>query len=129
MSSDPYIITTKDGPAPDQRDPGYDVWLERQSRRAVATLEEARHDAENIVIDALGVRDTMEASDDRFDARELPESGGTVGPLPDGTVIEVAPIILLDLAQAAGFHVCSRAGIDGYSDQQIIDAYNAKQGV
>jgi hypothetical protein len=51
-------------------------------------------------------------------ARSLPKAGGTVGPLPDGTVIEVKSIDWPDLF------------IDGgpalFSESDILDAYNAK---
>ena len=33
----------------------------------------------------------------------VPEAGGTIGPLPDGTVIEVQPIHVTDPAMHAGW--------------------------
>jgi hypothetical protein len=81
----PYIVTThyphrdeeEGGSAPDER-------------TAVATLEEAR-EAVAQTINAARVPNLHPAVA-QYDA--LPEAGGTVGPLPDGTVIEVrhAPI-------------------------------------
>lgn len=67
------------------------------SRRAVATLGEAREGAELIIMDrvysardALGhVLPALDFSESLLTARELPESGGSVGPLPDGTLIQV----------------------------------------
>lgn len=63
------------------------------SRRAVATLDEARDQARLFIDDAW--RATGESWDNRWDAwaslhvDELPEPGGTIGPLPDGTTINV----------------------------------------
>lgn len=83
------------------------------------------------MIDALGVRDTMEASDDRFDARELPEAGGAVGPLPDGTLIEVRPTVSWGgapigmvrwLREQQGWSI--PAGMD---EDAAIAAYNEEQ--
>jgi hypothetical protein len=56
------------------------------SRREVATLEEARREAGRACLGStsLDLRNVEQA-------RTLPDSGGTVGPLPDGTVIEVRP--------------------------------------
>lgn len=90
----PFIVTTKrpvdavDCGRPEAPRDGWPV-----SRRAVATLEEARHAAHDVMLGRAGEADPVwpEGSNsanwnavDRF-----PESGGTVGPLPDGTVIEV----------------------------------------
>jgi hypothetical protein len=62
----------------------------QQIRTAVATLDEARGAADRIVLD--GYADSFKsANDDRNALLALPESGGTIGPLPDGTVIEVRP--------------------------------------
>jgi hypothetical protein len=75
----PYIVTTKR----ELEDDGMGrAWFERVSRHAVATLDEARETA----LRAVGERRDMYYCE-MEDA--VPESGGTVGPLPDGTVIEV----------------------------------------
>src|SRR5215208_858046 len=61
--------------------------IETVARRAVATPEEARHEAERALINWQ--RTTGQKPDPRahvYAARTLPESGGRVGPLPDGTV-------------------------------------------
>lgn len=50
------------------------------SRRAVATWMEAEHDVELLIEDHGGSIDEWP---------DVPEEGGTVGPLPDGTVIAV----------------------------------------
>jgi hypothetical protein len=109
----PYIITTTAPSARSidgQRDVGYLV-----TRRAVATLEETRAAVWTQVFDS-GSR--------RIDGSEvdaLPESGGTIGPLPNGTVIEVRRVRLLDLA-------VNVPGDTLGSEAAIIDAYNAAQG-
>lgn len=79
----PYIVTTM--PAGSAAHP------ERMARRAVATLEEARERAEDTVFDHLGPERMPDDRPVEFAtyARNLPEEGGTIGPLPDGTVIEV----------------------------------------
>jgi hypothetical protein len=80
----PYIVTTK-RPAKVDHD---EERAEREhvSRRAVATLEEARDFIYSLCAET-------DVDDERIadDIDRLPESGGTVGPLPDGTVIEVKP--------------------------------------
>jgi hypothetical protein len=82
----PYIIETRYAPGTAE----YAAKLPPKSRYAVATLDEARE----ITLEAIGA--TCEAypqsdgEDDALDATiSLPESGGTIGPLPDGTVIQV----------------------------------------
>jgi hypothetical protein len=80
----PYIVITE---RPSQPDAGNSAQRNRSvSRRAVATLEEARREAGRACLGStsLDLRNVEQA-------RTLPESGGTVGPLPDGTVIEVRP--------------------------------------
>lgn len=121
--SGPYIVTTKH----EGRYPGA---LHPQSRRAVATLEEAREAAN----DAVGSRmpehraDVGDYIDAMADADNLPEAGGTVGPLPDGTVIEVSALTWIDLWAASGI------GAEGLwhgteeRRQQIIDAFNQAHG-
>lgn len=58
------------------------------SRRAVGTLDEARHDAELAMVRAKG-DGPMPSREQILAVRGLPEQGGTVGPLPDGTLITV----------------------------------------
>jgi hypothetical protein len=122
----PYIVTTKREP---QDDGMGRSWFEHVSRRAVATLEAARTLASDEIIVALG----NEAEGYRSLAYALPEAGGTVGPLPDGTVIEVEQVTWLDLARQAGVgeHVGSlvtdvERGFT-YAGPRILDAYNARQ--
>jgi len=98
----PYIITTHTRKDAIERSVGL---APRPSRRAVATLEEARDVAEDAVI-----------GEGRFDNDEaflaaivaLPESGGTIGPLPDGTVIEVTPF---------------KPNVPAWRAAEIVDAY------
>lgn len=88
-----------------------------KSRRAVATLDEARQWTH----DECALRC---ADDSAADALTIPESGGTIGPLPDGTVIEVAPhnIVWFEAElEARGIRTA------GMSDAEVIDAYNAAQ--
>jgi hypothetical protein len=54
-----------------------------------------------------------------YAVRSLPESGGTIGPLPDGTVIEVEPANWDTLKPDWNAHD---------TDQTCCDAYNAQQG-
>lgn len=92
------------------------------SRRAVATLEEAKRAAYKPIDDQradfkMGPRVYGRLRRIAFD---WSGSGGTVGPLPDGTVIEVEPIEWKGLARAAGLLVSDHLGTDA-----ILDAYNA----
>jgi hypothetical protein len=95
-----------------------------ESRHAVATLEEAREHAVN----AWYSREPGDRDEHSLARRDtclrLPESGGTIGPLPDGTVIEVKPVDYELLRHLSG-------KLDGYSAlkpvlPQIIAAYNVK---
>lgn len=121
----PFIVTTKRPLMdPPLRSDGFEV----ASRRAVATLEEARD----------AIRKFME---DRFtygrryfpDADALIDSGGTVGPLPDGTVIEVKPSTWLQLAIAAGMRAAGLAAAyaerrpSGINARRIIVEFDARE--
>jgi hypothetical protein len=109
----PYIITTLDTarhgePMEDQSAADVDG----ATRTAVATLEEARDKAHEAVHAAYRAAYPVHAdgrTGEHSDAQRahrwrnieisnLPESGGTVGPLPDGTVIEVRQVTLAELA-------------------------------
>lgn len=96
---------------------------------AVATLEEAREAIDRVV--RLRVKDPEEFDRWIYASLNLSESGGTIGPLPNGTVIEVERVGLTELAERASAdqnpndapHVgrLLTRGIDS-----IIHAYNAR---
>lgn len=125
----PFIVTTKPDACPEGVE---DCRCVGQSRRAVATLDEAR-DAARDRVGPLGSFEAVRAAPswqvDALDTiTELLESGGTVGPLPDGTVIEVAPVHSGDLwdsldADTRAFMRCRR----DLNIHKIIDAYNHTQ--
>jgi hypothetical protein len=77
-----YVVTTY---RPGNKRPIEDG--DRYSRREVATLEEAQ--ARCVQIMRESPRDSDSTVFWRGVIRDLPEPGGTVGLLPDGTVIEV----------------------------------------
>jgi hypothetical protein len=118
----PYIITT------------------RETRRAVATLDEARGAVWRIITDAdiddrPGTRRTW-ATVEREKAMALPAAGGTVGPLPDGTVIEVEWVDWFDVAKVA-VDGLDRAFVNAMAadlpesypgvSKRLIDAYNTQE--
>jgi hypothetical protein len=85
------------------------------SARAVATLEEARA----YVIKRHNTYGAIHS---------LPESGGTVGPLPDGTMIQVeslSPLMLASRCGASGELMMSCLRSDDWAP--LIAAFNAKQ--
>lgn len=105
MSPFPYVITTH-GPKGD-------------SERAVATLEEARAAARVEVIEGKGTHVHSHR------AIHLPESGGIIGPLPDGTEIQVTPYRWLDLAACANVHwedtpECRTRVLDGFNARERV---------
>lgn len=118
----PYIIETR---CPLPGDP-YGDWTEaddaaeaKNTRRAVATLDEAR----SIVYGAIGENDDPPYFDGHFAADSLDEQGGTIGPLPDGTTIEVQALDWSALAE--------RAYADGgwsMKPVKILNAFNAREG-
>lgn len=131
MADGPYIVTTKLSAAIPSSKPcerPYDAL----SRVAVATLGDAQGRAHDVVF-----RVESEASDEgpikAFDQAyetllRLPESGGTVGPLPDGTVIEVEPTTWADLATPSERgRTTYHQGSYQWDQQRILDAFNAKE--
>jgi len=96
-----------------------------ESRTAVATLDEARQTTLGAVIGDRDYEDIRHV--DVHAAHIMDESGGTIGPLPDGTVIEVRPTSWLDLAASCDTDVDAS---DGYitDDEQadILAAFNAR---
>ena len=113
----PYIITTTQSLETD-------VQGATDSRIAVATLEEARKTASHTVMRASVGHAAGDWRAVKFGARELPESGDTVGPLPDGTVIEVRAVSWMDLK----IHTDLPGDPHGLlSESTILDAFNAVQ--
>lgn len=86
----------------------------RVSRRAVATLEEARTAAQEPCGNDLMAR---------LDASLIPESGGTVT-LPDGTVIEVEAQTWDQIGHAADL---SNRQIFNKTEAEILVAFNARE--
>lgn len=92
----------------------------------VATLEEAREIALSSVLSGERAHGDPEwvgrYSELDANARELPESGGKVGPLPDGTVIEVTNVVwawLVGVLEDRGVDLS-----DIEEDIEMIDLYN-----
>lgn len=112
----PYVITTRQHVSPGERivvdaleSVGTRVVIAGEpivSRVAVATLEEARR----AIVDTYGgVYGYLVA---------LSESGGTVGPLPDGTIIDVMPVSWTFLFEEQGL-------ADNLSQASALAAFNA----
>ena len=113
----PYIIETL-YPWADEREPA----RRARARRAVATLDEAREDA----LDAVWTQEysSRDPEPDLDAARALPEAGGTIGPLPDGTVIVVEHVPTMSLSARIPGERCYDWG---FSMAEIVDAFNAAQ--
>ncbi len=114
----PYIICVNR--------PGY---LPEQEPVAVATLEEARDEATNALaqhgIAAKGEGMRLWVPPLVTTAQTLPEQGGTVGPLPDGSVIDVQQVGIKELARLCDFTPSASDGGVVTADV-VIDAYNAR---
>jgi hypothetical protein len=110
----PYIVTTKRPDAQPYNPAHANIWRP-VSRRAVATLDAARRACLG-VLDAAHLQGSPVAV--YRAAVDLPESGGTVGPLPDGTVIEVERVGWPDIWLKVG---------DGLSNAQALAAFNARE--
>ena len=112
----PYVITTRQ---PETHEPGFDGQLGNYvsgsvSRRAVATLEEARDVAQSLF--------TTHAKADAPAWRLIEDDGGTIGPLPDGTVIEVEAVGWQDLAE----RTLTAVNAVAEHHDEILYAYNAR---
>lgn len=109
----PYIITTTDPQhvcltTPDRC--GQEPLI---TRRAVATLEEAKfgQDSAQAILNAAFKDSYRHPEYDRLsDAVVKLLDGGTIGPLPDGTVIEVERITWPALALSAGLSYPAQVG-------------------
>jgi hypothetical protein len=102
------------------------------SRRAVATLEEATAAAERAVRnwrDKVGTREAWDCAYAPLStAANLSEAGGAVGPLPDGTVIEVerlSPLMLGSRCRASGELMMGCLRDDDWSP--LVAAFNARE--
>lgn len=127
----PYVITTTAVASPGQV---YGPqWV---TRRAVATLDEAHEVASNIACGhgmpkGFGgfARDVDERMAQylpiRYAAGHVPESGGTVGPLPDGTVIDVTPIGLQRMVDELRHAMQPIPEIQ--TTDRVVASYNAAQ--
>src|SRR4051812_13657710 len=123
----PYLVTTMYGEPRSDR-PGHvgGVAWERVSRLAVATLGKARSAVKRAIMDLAPESGSLKpylAAQQQADA--LPESGGTVGPLPDGTTIRVELAATGDLAAAA--LVANDYHFGELTEAEVIAAFNAKQ--
>lgn len=87
----PFIVTAKRRVV-ERIDDIERVTHEPLSRRAVATLEEATNVACAVVDAVFPPIGTLAWMRLRGSIDTLPESGGTVGPLPDGTTIDVEAV-------------------------------------
>jgi hypothetical protein len=119
----PYIITTKqvDGAA-------YDTVV-AVSRRAVATLDEARTWVHRESVPDGLPREMEQECWSYLDSNiaRIGDQGGTVGPLPDGTVIEVERVSGYALAQRVAPLGLNPRDSDAAKLVQILDVYNAAQ--
>lgn len=121
----PYVITTT------SPDPCVAYSTPRRpvvSRHAVATLEDARIEAARVIPEHASVDVREHPITWRHAhtlAATLPESGGTVGPLPDGTTIEVT-WTTWDRLRDELRHAMQPLSYDsGHAAEAIIAAYNA----
>jgi hypothetical protein len=117
--SGPYLITTMQHRASTPVHQGnVSGEMPITSRRAVATLDKAR-----LAVHAAGP--SLRDADDAIHV-----TGGTVGPLPDGTVIEVAQVSESFLYNAIRPSLCCpTCGIQRVyvSGSHLFDAYNEAQ--
>jgi len=101
----PYVVTTYRMTAAQIAESDEPIY---PTMRHVETLDEAKQAASEIIDRAWGPyapTPTTSVIDDgrhyqfRSDALRIPESGGTLGPLPDGTVVEIVE----EVEEGAGF--------------------------
>jgi hypothetical protein len=117
----PYIITTHTTTYAPSASGQWGATQRRtsQSSRAFATLDEAWEKLPPGIPDTTLVRELF----------ALEENGRcAIGPLPDGTVIEVASVDWLDIYAAldASSDDFDGGGVD--AEPAILDAYNANKG-
>jgi hypothetical protein len=100
---------------------------EYASRLAVATLEEARQAVANETL-LHGYEALPEHEAEKFDRQYMllrQNGGGTVGPLPDGTVIEVKQVGWFDVAERVRGKRLVPAG--RAAQAELIAAFNARE--
>jgi hypothetical protein len=125
----PYVITTTTRrPIMIRSDVDHPRY--RESYCAAVTLNDAAERVYDILDDALSAArtgavvridpSTVKASD----AFALPDTGGTIGPLPDGTSVTVEPASAEQLVAYAGMIV--RKGL--FSDAEAVEIFNETRG-
>jgi hypothetical protein len=110
----PYIITIRTMGAAERAAHCEPILI--ASRTAVATLEDARSEACRIITRFPSTDDVLAYFDT---AEHLPASGDTLGPLPDGTVIEVRRVEYAELRNALDEY-----GRRYFDDAQTLAAFN-----
>lgn len=131
----PYIISVTAPRATARTANGRD--LERHERSgsgrdtissvAVATIEETREAAQNAVIDGCATNPPQSPGScaHHYDAAStLGEQGGTIGPMPDGYVIEVQFVTWPDLWRLSGSPVLVDDGTP--ASDKTLDAFNER---
>ena len=113
----PFITTTKRPVDAGHPEAPRDGWP--ASRRAVATLEE--------VADRVDEQFADHSMSYRRVVLALPEAGGTVGPLPDGTVIEVHRAPWQRIWEWSGWSVPTIGPPDAREQVEILAAWNARE--
>lgn len=132
----PYIIKTKQlktGTYDESRSgmpgPIQTHTLPTLTQFAVATLDDAREYVQEITEGGLPDESRQDITRLLLAARDLPDAGGTIGPLPDGTVIEVQRVTWEGMA----FHtnmkpefvrVLNHGGDVDAFHARMIDAFN-----
>lgn len=114
----PYIICVNRPGCPPEQDP-----------YAVATLDDAREAAATEYIESWTAHAdrSVPASNPGLNAcYDLPETGGVIGPMPDGYVIDVRRVSYPELAKLSGDnHPYRRDELCSDTRDQILDTYNA----
>lgn len=125
----PYVIETTTPPCGAQFRRCQDPEHATVTSYAVATLDEAREAVQDIAAEVTSSHPyalDAEPTWPERDALAIPEHGGTVGPLPDGTVIEVRQVSWDELAKLAKHPMANHALPDPSRVHRaaILDAYN-----
>jgi hypothetical protein len=118
----PYIVTSGQ---PFRYEDANVGGIQVESRHAVATLDDAKRAAHNVVIEHMGGAHAGYG----IDCYRLPGSGGTVGPLPDETVITVERVEWQSLWEQSGWSRPTLGPPDARERREIIDAWNAEYAV